>query len=409
MGAQEQDGSCERLVSFDDVAVDFSQEEWQQLNSAQRRLYQDVMLEIYSHLLAVASLLTCGICQAYGQIFISPDSLTGVERYRTILTLENVPEDVLEYSWYRDMDNSTENMIFSYKPPNTRHPGPLYTGRENVTRAGSLVIRRSALNDTGYYTVEVDTGNGTQRATGWLEILKLESNPGISANASANASVLVEGMDSVVAKCLTNSSNIKWYVNSVPTSGNNRMTISLDGKTLVIHRISRYDHNLQCAIEDFPEILQRSEEIPLSVAYGPDYVSLWTQSDVFDGVLTAVIGSSVKLECTCFSRPEPKYHWIHNGSLLSVSEENMTLPSLSWEQMGSYRCIVENPETQLTFYREVTIQPPRPPPPAVHREFYISGSLVIFLIVLASLGSAYFCGILVYILIIFYSTRRNRA
>lgn len=95
---------------------------------------------------------------------------------------------------------------------------------------------------------------------------ELESDPGISANASASAGVLVEGMDSVVAKCLTNSSNIRWYVNSVPTSGNNRMTISLDGKTLVIHRISRYDHSLQCAIEDFPEILQRSEEIPLSVA-----------------------------------------------------------------------------------------------------------------------------------------------
>ncbi|XP_052617629.1 carcinoembryonic antigen-related cell adhesion molecule 18 isoform X4 [Peromyscus californicus insignis] len=374
--------STQRLVSFDDVTVNFSQEEWQQLNSAQRCLYQDVMLEIYSYLLAVASLLTCGICQASGQIFISPDSLTGVERYRTILTLENVPEDVLEYSWYRDVDNSTENMIFSYNPPNTRHPGPLYTGRENVTRAGSLVIRRSALNDTGYYTVEVDTGNGTQRATGWLEILKLKSNPGISANASANASVLVEGMDSVVAKCLTNSSNIKW--------------------------VSRYDHNLQCAIEDFPEILQRSEEIPLSVAYGPDYVSLWTQPDVFNGVLTAVTGSTVQLECTCFSRPEPKYHWIHNGSLLSVSEENMTLPSLSWEQMGSYRCIVENPETQLAFYREVTIQPPRPLP-AVHREFSISGSLVIFLIILASLGSAYVCGILVYTLIIFCSIRRNRA
>lgn len=97
---------------------------------------------------------------------------------------------------------------------------------------------------------------------------------------------------------------------------------------------------------------------PLS-ADGPDYVSLWTQPDFFDGVLTAVIGSSVQLKCNCFSRPEPKYHWIHNGSLLSISEENMTLPSLSWEQMGSYRCIVENLETQLAFYRDVTIQPPR--------------------------------------------------
>jgi carcinoembryonic antigen-related cell adhesion molecule len=94
-----------------------------------------------------------------------------VEKYRTILTLENVPEDVLEYSWYRGKDNSTENMIFSYKPPNTRHPGPSYSGRENVTRAGSLVVRMSAVNDTGYYTVEVDTSNETQRATGWLQIV----------------------------------------------------------------------------------------------------------------------------------------------------------------------------------------------------------------------------------------------
>ena len=43
----------QRLVSFEDVTVDFSREEWQQLDPAQRRLYQDVMLEIYSHLLAV--------------------------------------------------------------------------------------------------------------------------------------------------------------------------------------------------------------------------------------------------------------------------------------------------------------------------------------------------------------------
>ncbi|XP_044523208.1 carcinoembryonic antigen-related cell adhesion molecule 18-like [Gracilinanus agilis] len=299
---------------------------------------------LFKRLLLTVVLL---VSTAAAQLALIPDQLDAEKDSSLTWYIEGAPTGDVTFTWYRGNESLEANKLISYvNSSQSWIPGLGNTGRENVTNKGFLTITKLEFSDSGIYKLVATSPGEHQEAIGQMQVWDRLLKPNITVS---NTSVQAY-MDEVTFTCHPNNTSefqIRWI--GIYSFQSGQWKLSSDNRTLT-GWVSPYDRGpYRCEVSSLVS-WESSDSVMLNVYHGPNSISKTSSPTHFGGVVKAELGWKVTLKCSATSVPSCLYRWHLNGTALATTNNILNIESMSWGQVGTYRCIAENPRTQVVLY-----------------------------------------------------------